>query len=177
MKQQRFLRLRKKLRSQKGLTLVELMVGTLVLVLLGLMIQTGISLALHSYQTLSEESETQVLLSTASNVLSDELRYARSITVTGDADENGYAELDKYNSVSYGRNSYIKIVSGRLLAKNRKMIAAGAYGNGTYQIETCDIRYNETTGVFKIHLKVTGSSGTVEAEEANLTVQCLNAAV
>ena len=68
--------MRKKLRSRRGMTLVEMLAASVVLILLGLMLHTGLLMAQRSSRTLTGEAENQLLLSTLSDLLSNELRYA-----------------------------------------------------------------------------------------------------
>ena len=50
-------RLRQKLKSRRGLTLVEMVAATGVLALLGLMLHTGLFMAQDSYSNMTGESE------------------------------------------------------------------------------------------------------------------------
>ena len=69
--------LRNKLRARRGMTVIETLAAALVLILLGLMLHTGLLLARQSYDDMTSEAETQLLLSTLTDALSGELRYAR----------------------------------------------------------------------------------------------------
>lgn len=76
-------RLRQKLKNGRGLTLVEMVAAAAVLALLGLMLHTGLFMAQNSYNKITGEAESQLLLSTLTDLLSNELRYARDV-VTGE---------------------------------------------------------------------------------------------
>lgn len=158
--------LRKKLRSHQGITLVEMVVAAGVLALLGLMLHTGLHMAQDSYSKVTGESESQLLLSTLSDLLSNELHYARDVvTVDGDT-------LERYTSVNYGRNTKLSIDdNGQLKANNRRMLSTGAYGNGAYRIDDCSITY-DGDGLFHVSLKVTGSNAI--SNETSFFVRCLN---
>lgn len=69
-------RIQRKLNSNKGLTLVEMLCSCLILVMLSTVVSTGLDMAAKSYGRMVAENEAQVLLSSVSTVLSDELRYA-----------------------------------------------------------------------------------------------------
>lgn len=162
-------RLRQKLKSRRGLTLVEMVAAAGVLALLGLMLQTGLFMAQDSYNKITGESESQLLLSTLTDLLSNELRYARDV-VTG---EDG--RLQHYTSVNYGRNTTLSLnENGQLEANDRQMLSGGAYGNGAYRIETWSIVYDDATKVFTAHLKVTGHYSI--SNETEFSVRCLNGA-
>lgn len=159
-------RIRKKLRSRCGLTLIEMVAAAGVLALLGMMLHTGLFMAQDSYTKMTQESESQLLLSTLSDLLSNELRYARDVVTTGDG------SLQQYTSANYGRETRLELnEEGQLMANNRRMLSTGAYGNGVYRIEAWNITY-DGAGVFHVTLKVTGTHSI--ANETSFSVRCLN---
>ncbi|HJB99051.1 MAG TPA: hypothetical protein H9764_01220 [Candidatus Flavonifractor merdavium] len=162
-------RLRQKLKNGRGLTLVEMVAAAAVLALLGLMLHTGLFMAQNSYNKITGEAESQLLLSTLTDLLSNELRYARDV-VTGEG-----GRLQRYTSVNYGRNTILALnENGQLEANERQMLSGGAYGNGAYRIEAWSILYDETTQVFTVELKVTGAYSI--SNETEFSVRCLNGA-
>lgn len=159
--------MKKKLRSKSGLTLVEMLAAVAVLSLMSVMIHTGLQLVINNYHTMIGKSETQLLLSTVTDTLADELRYARDI----DAGEDGL--LKTFTSVSYGRRTEILIGNkGQLLANGKRLIASGAYGNGRYTVTELVITYDNP--VFSVHVKVSGTGDI--AAETDFDVTCLNSA-
>ncbi len=157
----------KKIRNRRGVTLVEMTAAAGVLALLGLVLHTGLFMAQDSYTTMVAESESRLLLSTVSNLLSDELRYARQV-VTDDA-----GVLQRYTSINHGRNTTLGISKeGQLEANNRRMLSSGAYGNGAYEIEALTVVYG-ADHVFDVTVKV--KSGHASAKETHFSVRCLNA--
>lgn len=162
-------RLRQKLKSSRGLTLVEMVAAAGVLALLGLMLHTGLSMAQDSYNKMTGEAESQLLLSTLTDLLSNELRYARDV-VTGEG-----GTLVSYTSVNYGRNTILSLnENAQLEANRRQMLSGGAYGNGAYRIETWSIVYDEASKLFTVQLNVTGR-GSI-SNETKFSVRCLNGA-
>ena len=158
--------LRRKLRARRGLTLVEMVAATAVLALLALMLHTGLLMAQNSYRQVTGESERQLLVSTLSDLLANELRYARDVLTDGTA-------LRLYTSVNYGRNTALTLNDqGQLEASGRLMLSAGAYGNGSYRIDTCSITYDKDSGLFRVAFTVTG--GGEGANETTFSVRCLN---
>ena len=162
-------RLKRKLKNSRGLTLVEVAATAGVLALLGLMLHTGLFMAQGSYSKLTGEAESQLLLSTLTNLLSNELRYARDV-VTGEG-----GNLQRYTSVNYGRNTTLSLnENAQLEANSRQMLSGGAYGNRAYRIETWSIVYDETAKLFTVQLKVTGRNSI--SNETQFSVRCLNGA-
>ena len=162
-------RLRQKLRNSRGLTLVEMTAAAAILILLALILHTGLIMAQNSYTKMTSESESQLLLSTLTDLLAHELRYARDVETGADG------ILSNYTSVNYGRHTTLSLnaETKQLEASGRQMLSSGAYGNGAYQIKTCSITYTEDTGLFYVKLKVAGPSSI--ANETEFSVRCLNA--
>lgn len=172
-------RLKKKLRGSKGFTLVEMTAAVLILVLLVLILNTGLDLAVKSYRTMTAESETELLMSSLSDAIYDELRYARDInadadyggdTPSGQADTPAPAaaitgNLERYTSVSFGRNTTLSLQNGQLCASGKRLLASGAYGNGDYAIEQLDITYDKEACVFTVKLTVGGVDNIKAATE------------
>lgn len=160
-------RLRQKLKSRRGLTLVEMVAAAGVLALLGLMLNTGLFMAQDSYNKMTGEAESQLLLSTLTDLLSNELRYARDV-VTGEG-----GNLQRYTSVNYGRNITLSLdEEGQLEANSHRMLSSGAYGNGAYRIDHLNITYQENAGLFTVALGVAGSYSITQ--ETTFSVRCLN---
>lgn len=174
--------MRKKLRDQSGVSLVEMLCATIILVLLGLLLNTGLQLAVKSYREIIAESETQLLLSTAIDTLADDLRYARDVET-----EEGTNSLKSYRSDSYGTNAAISVVDGQLMAgppadstKQKKVLPSAAYGKsggGLADYELSDLSITYQNRQFVIKLKVTAKGLThitAQTPEAGVTVRCLN---
>ena len=162
--------MKRKLADSRGLTLVESLCTVVILILLGLMLNTGLNLAVKTYHDATAGSETQLLLSTAVAALSDELRYARSVQVDGD-------RLKSYNSTSYGDNVTITYDTGydtgQIFVGGMRLLPAGAYRNGLYEVTQLDITYTDASSLFTIFLKVAEAGGTISAE-TTVTVRCLD---
>lgn len=179
--------MREKLKREEGLTLVEMLAAVVILILLGLMLNTGLQMAVRSYHSLTAEAETQLLASTLADALADDLRYARDV-VTGNAEtvtnEDGTTTevypLDTYTSDSYGTNTAIEAQSGdgQVYANGKRVLPPGAYGpgategEGAYRVEELAITCGANSCI-TIHIKVKEAKGDISAE-AELTVRCLN---
>lgn len=166
--------MRRKLRANRGVTLVEMLACVVILILLGLMLHTGIQMAVKSYHHITVESETELLLSTITDALADDLRFAREVVteeVQGDSETAG-KKLVSYNSDSYGLAVQPEInEEGQILIGGMKLLPAGAYGNGTYEVKAMDIFYDDVC--FMIQLKV-GEKGGMISAETQVTIRCLN---
>lgn len=181
--------MRKKLSSEAGFSLVELLAVTVILALLGLMLGTGLNMALTSYRTVVAQSEVELLLSTAIDALADDLRYAREYTdgspveITYDG-ESYTAEEDvfTYTSGSYGYNAYFTVDSdedsdqyGQIIAMGketdedtedptpRRVLSTGAHGlDGAYRVTSLTITPNDDN-TFTICLTVATADGKITA--------------
>ena len=164
--------MRKKLKNTSGLTFVEMLCATAILLLLVLMMSTGMQMALASYRTHTGDAETQLLLNSLTDALADKLRYCVVTVDTGGT----------YKSCSVGEVG--ANAAGHVTVGGKELLSAGAYGEkGTdgsrrYQVElltplkdACHI--SKSTPVFKIQLKVKDTQTGI-SKETTLTVRCLN---
>ncbi len=160
-------KLKRKLHGQGGFTLVEMLCAAVVLMFLGLMLNIGIVMAVRNYYDVTAASEVELLASTLSNALMDDLRYARDVKTSG-------GELS-YNSDSYGEECRFTLDSAnQLLAGGNRVLPPGAYRNGKYQLAASpEISYADEC--FAVKFKVQEKGGEIFAEAA-FSVYCLNSA-
>lgn len=168
--------MRKKLNSESGLTLVEMLCAVIILILLGLLLNTGLQMAVRSYRDLTAQSEVELLLSTAVDALADDLRYARNV--------NGSGTTFTYDSDSYGENTGLGVDGkGQIVAKNgsgeKRILSTGAYGaGGAYKVAAMEITLGSAGDeiTFTIALKVETSDGRISAgtPDGGVSVRCLN---
>lgn len=156
--------MRKKLRDEGGLTLVELLAAVVILILLGLLLNTGLQ-AVRTYRAMTAQSEVELLLSTAVDALADDLRYARDVS----ADGIGFT----YTSDSYGAGTSLTVdENGQILANGKRVLPTGAYGlKGAYRVKEMEIGYAEPN--FTIELTITTKDEAISAG-TSVTVRCLN---
>lgn len=100
------MRLWHKLRARRGVCLTELLAATLVLALVALAAAVGVSSALQAYRQSVMASEAQMLSSTLSIALMDELRYGR------DFQYDGTGQLTAYTSGTFGGNTTLSTLDG-----------------------------------------------------------------
>lgn len=83
-----------KLKNKSGLTLVEMLCCVVVMLLVSIGMVNGVSLAVRNYESSLMSSESQVLCSTLTNLVSDELRYSGAV--------NWEADPIRFYSRTYG---------------------------------------------------------------------------
>lgn len=176
--------MRRKVKDNSGLTLVEMMCAVLILVLLSLMLNSGLSMAIKTYQGITAESETQLLLSSLSDALADKLRYC--VVYVDDA--------GNYHSSSIGE---VQAAGGKIVVyepdtgEEKPLLPDGAYGNpdgfykGNYQVtmgsaapggaDSATLRetYQKDTNSFAVRLTVKDVNLNI-TKTRELTVRCLN---
>lgn len=69
----------KKLKSNQGMTMVELLCATMILLLVSAGMVSGIQLAQRQYFKSMRDSDAQVLFSTIESILTNELRYTTQV--------------------------------------------------------------------------------------------------
>ena len=79
-----------KLKDKKGLTLVEMLCTVAILVLVSMVMVLGVQLGVRSYAKSVSYSEAQVLCSTLTTTISDELRYSGTLKVDGSGNVTGF---------------------------------------------------------------------------------------
>ena len=167
----------KKLRSRRGLSVMELLAAVLALTLLCLALGSGLNLAVHSYRVMTAEAETELLLSTAADAIMDELRFANPWAELGAG-----GKLVTYESQRYGPYASIAIDDdGHLVVKNptapelgHPLLSSGAYGkDGVYELALPDgISYDPSTHLFTFILEA--KQADLADVEQSFTVRCLN---
>lgn len=178
----------RKWKDSRGLTLVEMLCAVVILVLLGLLINTGLQLAVHSYQDVTAQEELELLAASLSDALADDLRYAKTPIKAASGDTLLEYHSERYNisgttstklSIGKGEENGGKD-KGQLYANDYRVLPSGAYGSGgAYVIEKNDgtagltITYNEDTRLFTVDLTVKQAEGDLFAE-ANFTVRRLS---
>ena len=157
-----------------GMTLVELLCALAVVLLVSAGMVLGVSLAVRSYERSVAGSEAQVLCSTLETIVSDELRYAGTVSVAEDGSV-------RYFSRSYGQNAslYADGQSGQLTVETpdnlaeptHKLLPSRTYPYGLRAALT--IGYSEPEGIFHVSLQVMNRQGET-LSETEFDVERLN---
>lgn len=159
--------MRRKLKEAAGLTLVEMLAAVAVLILLGLILNTGMQMAVGSYRTMIARSEVELLLSTLADALGDDLRYAQEVETDADG------KLKTYQDASGDTVGLVIGPDGQAYAGDKRVLPPGAYGRGAYAVKTMDISFAEADSCFTVELKVGQKTGEI-SDERTFTVRCLN---
>ena len=91
--------LHKKYRSKGGFSLFELLAATIVLLMIASLLAAGIPLTLNTYEQVTATAEATALLSTLSQSIADELRYAKDIKLQS----SDHVTLATFTSTVYGQ--------------------------------------------------------------------------
>lgn len=159
-----------KLKSNSGMSLMEMICAIGISLLIGVAIITGIDFATRYYKRTASTSEANILSSTLTAAVTDELRYIGSFK----ADSDG--NITEFFSQSFGKLSggfgsddgIIIVGSG---ADAHLLLSSNAYTNGLKAY--IDVKYRSPEGVFKVKLTVMSGSNTLVNE---FEVSPLNAA-
>lgn len=139
-------------RAKAGLTLVEMLCTVIIVLLFSVGLVNGMSLAVKSYQQSLMSSESQILVSTLTSIVSDELRY--SGTVTAPADGEGRVS---FFSRTYGEDSaFSQNEDGQVLLKGNKLLPSKAYHYGMQASVQLTVPEKD---VFHVVIEVTSASG------------------
>lgn len=161
-----------------GLTLTEMLCCVVIMLLVSIGMVNGVSLAVRNYQSSLMASESQLLCSTISSLVTDELRYA------GAVDWN--AEPIQFGSPSYGRCYFsqnekkqvtLNTVSeaGIDTGKSYKLLPSRAYHFGMgakVTIEPIEPKEN-TPNTFSVTILVSAPNG-AELAKSQFDVEQLN---
>ena len=159
--------MRKKLKGEGGLSLVELLCAVVILILLGLLLNTGLQMAVSTCRSIVARSELELLLSTAVDALADELRCARDVSGSG----TGFT----YTSGSFGADTSLAVEEGQIMAKGRRLLSTGVYG--AYRVAELTVTSGGGEEVtFRIELTVETEDGRIRAQtpDGGVSVRCLN---
>lgn len=81
---------RRKLKSECGFTLAELLITILILLMVSSVVAAGVPAAANAYRKVMDAANAQMLLSTTVTSLRRELAFAQSVPVKGTAVENAF---------------------------------------------------------------------------------------
>ena len=108
----------KKRRNKKGYTLIELLCTLAVILLVGTVAVNCLQLGVEAYGKLMRESEAQLLCSTLTTSVSEELRYARSASGSTFVDSHGHD------------SSYTRDANGHVLLNDDPVLSERSYPLG-----------------------------------------------
>ena len=139
--------IRRKLRQRRGATLSELLVALAVMGLATLAVTVGTTSGLKVYRQSVALSDAQTLMSTLSQAIMDDLRFATEITADGSGTVTSYA------SANYGLTARLvqDKETGRLTVNGHELVGSGAYAG--LQADA-DLAWDEDEGVVTVTLSI-----------------------
>lgn len=157
----------------KGFTLVEMLCTIVLILLISALVVTGVQLGVKSYHRSISDSEAQVLCSTLTTAISDELRYAGTVHLA----ENAQTPYDltefTFFSQRYGDYAAFTVNSdGQVLLSGNKLIPSKAYAYGARA--RLAIEYDPNEGRFTVTLSIYDRDESRELTKNTFEVKLLN---
>lgn len=157
----------------KGFTLVEMLCTIVIVLLISALVVTGVQLGVKSYHRSISDSEAQVLCSTLTTAVSDELRYAGTVHLA----ENVQAPYDmtqfSFFSQRYGDDAAFTVnADGQILISGNKLIPSKAYAYGARA--RLAIQYDPSEYCFTVTLSIYDREDSRELTNNSFEVKLLN---
>lgn len=163
----------KKLRSQSGMTLTEMLCALVVLMLISSLLAVGVRFAVQTYRTSMADSQAQMLCSTVTTAIADKLRYCSGVT-----SEDGKVFIKDIGSVeSDEQGSFFQVdETGQIVmqsgSETKQLLGAKSYPRGL-KIRELKVAFSDTDRRFAVSFDVTDTAGTVLASSC-FDVRCIN---
>lgn len=112
-----------RLRNKKGMSIVELLSAIAVMLLVTVVLVTGVRLGVKAYTKSVSMSEAQILCTTLTTVVSDELRYAGTVHIdesgrVGFFSQNVGGDSQTGSSFTSDKNGYVLLGETPILSKS-----------------------------------------------------------
>ena len=159
-----------KLKDKKGLTLVEMLCTVAILVLVSMVMVLGVQLGVRSYAKSVSYSEAQVLCSTLTTTISDELRYSGTLKVDGSGNVTGFFS-QQFGSGDY--TAFTTTPEGHVQLGGKDILPAKAYPYGI-KAEVKSLTYDDVSSLFTVRLSVKDSENKNTLAETTFEVEKLN---
>lgn len=157
----------------KGFTLVEMLCTIVIILLISALVVTGVQLGVRSYHRSISDSEAQVLCSTLTTAISDELRYAGTVHLTGGTRTTYDMTQFSFFSQRYGDNAAFTVNSdGQVLLSGNKLIPSKAYAYGARA--RLAIEYDPSEYCFTVTLSIYDREDSRELTNNSFEVKLLN---
>lgn len=164
----------KKLRSQSGMTLTEMLCALVVLMLISSLLAVGVRFAVQTYRTSMADSQAQMLCSTVTTAIADKLRYCSGVTSAGGKvfiKDIGSVESDEQGSFFQVDEDTGQIVM-QSDSEKKQLLGAKSYPRGL-KIRELSVEFSNTDRRFAVSFDVTDTAGTVLASSC-FDVRCIN---
>ena len=156
-----------KLKDKKGLTLVEMLCTVAILVLVSMVMVLGVQLGVRSYAKSVSYSEAQVLCSTLTTTISDELRYSGTLKVDGSGNVTGFFS-QQFGSGDY--TAFTTTPEGHVQLGGKDILPAKAYPYGI-KAEVKSLTYDDVFSLFTVRLSVKDSENKNTLAETTFEVK------
>lgn len=162
---------RKKWQSKYGLSIVELLSAIIVMLLVTATLVIGVRLGVKAYVESVSMSEAQILCSTLTTTISDELRYADTIKAADDGKITFFSK--NFGGTGSEGVSFSLNENGQILLGNRAILSKRAYPYGLRA--AMDLKYDQQSRIFSINLKIMRDSRAAVLAEDTFEVKAINA--
>lgn len=142
-----------RLRNKKGMSIVELLSSIAVMLLVAAVLVTGVRLGVRAYTKSVSMSQAQVLCSTLTTAVSDELRYAGNIYL----DENN--EMQKFFVSGKGLGTFGSDSEGHVTFAGKPLLGKASYPYGLKAEVTVNMDGSEK--IFNAEVKVMSKNNNV----------------
>ena len=160
-----------------GLTLTEMLCCVVIMLLVSIGMVNGVSLAVRNYQSSLMASESQLLCSTISSLVTDELRYAGAVDWEKDPIQFG---SPSYGRCYFAQNDEKQVTlntvseAGTDTGKSYKLLPSRAYHFGMEAEVTLKQKQKENSpNTFSVTIVVSAPNG-AELAKSQFDVEQLN---
>ena len=141
-----------------------------ILVLVSMVMVLGVQLGVRSYAKSVSYSEAQVLCSTLTTTISDELRYSGTLKIDGSGNVTGFFS-QQFGSGDY--TAFTTTPEGHVQLGGKDILPAKAYPYGI-KAEVESLTYDDVSSLFKVKLSVKDSENKNTLAETTFEVEKLN---
>ena len=159
----------RKWHSNGGFTLMELLCTIVILLLVSAMVLTGVQLGLRVFERSVAFSQAQVLASTLKTTVSDELRYAGTVQISG-----GTVGFFSQNYGESGFEGFSSDGAGQVLLGEHKLLPSKSYPYGI-RAQVKITAYDDRSRIFTVTVTVRDRKNTTVLDEIEFEVKQLNA--
>ena len=156
-----------KLRDQKGLTMVELLVTVVIVLLFSGLVAVGADAGVRSFRTSMADAQAQELCSTLTTAISDKLRYC-----TVETDNTVFIQGVGYVKGPANEIFTVNSDSGQVYLGGKKFLGTYAYPEGL-KVKEFSVEYDGTKGIFTVAFQIEDRRETKLAE-ADFQVKRIN---
>lgn len=148
-----------KIKTKQGMSIVELLSAIAVMLLVSVVLVTGVRLGVKAYTKSVSMSEAQVLCSTLTTIVSDDLRYAGTVTLNTDG------SIETIFVQGKGKGNYIQNDDGQVVFHRKtenddaKLLGKGSYPYGLKAEVTVTMDGSEK--IFNAEVKVMSKNDNV----------------